>query len=345
MRAANFAYVGCALAAVVAAVFFSSPDGLADQAIHTTILPVFERFLIFNTPPAIFTESTTVTVQLINLYVSLTNNLFGRVPSSSDDVILLVGGGVKSGCFVSSKLTLEIAMHYRKPFLIDDFVHRFYDDPWSESGNFKFADPPPASTVLRDSHLGKIIHNGCQPTQKVITSSEIRSHQDVRCVWFLRDPLARLLSFYTYTLDAGEYQLRNASAYARSLTLPDGLRWVFETFARDVIREQDTSYVDNFKTTYNCTEIYMNDLKRDFDGSMRRMLHGLDLISESSLSNSSLMDRLRKHDLSRSNVPHPHASRASKHFKRLVRLAIEDDPEIWAFVNASRNLLGITPGS
>ena len=313
---------------------------IAEEVLHTSLLPMFERFLIFYTPPSVFIASSARTLDVINAWIGFTK----RYQEETESTVYIVGGGVKSGCFVSTKLALELGMHYEREMVLDDFMHTFYDDSWSSNNNFKYADPPPEDTMLNDDDAGKLIHNGCQPTQKIVLSPDSRKIQRARCVWFLRDPLARLVSFYTYTVDGGEFQLRNASAYVRSLALADGVRWVFDNYARDLIDSQDQSYVNNFQMTYGCTEIFMSDLATDFDGAMRRMLRALGIERSDSVSIDDDLDlwrRLRRHDLSRHGGVHPHASRASKHVKKLVKFAIEEDPVMWDFIVRARKRLDL----
>lgn len=304
------------------------------------LLPVFERMLIFHAPPAIFVRSTTITVYWINMFVELSKYIAGISEISADPPrIYIVGSGIKSGCFLSTKLAMEIGLHHKKRLVLDDFVHTFYKDPWSLSGNFEFAKPPPAPTVLTTRHIDTIVHNGCQATQRIIVGDDIRDNVEVRCVWFHRDPLDRLVSFYTYTLDAGEYQLRNASAYVNNLPYKDGVKWVFRTFARNVIEAQDNEFLNFFDQHYNCTQVWMSDMKSDFDDSVRRMLAALDLEEEAGTSGyEALWLRLRTHDLRRHSGTHPHASRASKALKKLVQMAVEEDEEMSAFVTKSRVL-------
>lgn len=297
------------------------------------LLPIFERWLIFHAPPAIFVRTTTTVVSALNAITSAASRS-RDYPEIDRSVVRLVGCGIKSGCFVSTKLALEIGLHHGQTLVLDEFVHAFYDDPWSTSGNFEFANPPPPPTNLTRQHRNAIVHNGCQASHRILVQDD---EVDVRCVWFQRDPLERLISFYTYTLDAGEYQLRNASTYVNILPLEQGVKWVFDTFARDVIDAQDETFATFYRPRYGCTNIFMRDLKHDFDGSVRKMLRALNVPDD----DDELWQRLRRHDLGRYAGVHPHASRASKEIKSRVRLVIEQDDEMRSFVRKARARLGL----
>ena len=187
-----------------------------------------------------------------------------------------------------------------------------YDDNWGTSNNFKLHKG--VREPIAYSKPGTLLHNGCHPTQPLDLPIE-----NTRCVWFIRDPLKRLISFYTYTVQFGEWQLSNASTYVNTLSLEDGIRWVFD-WASETIELQDTAYVESFRDRYNCTEVEISELSRGgFDATMRRVLRALDVED-----NERILKRLRRHVVSSSSKynasnPHPHASKATSAEKKKNR--------------------------
>ena len=298
-----------------------------DDTIHKVLLPIFERSLIFYTPIYVFTYLSILTSRAINMVTYITRGF------DDNDQILFIGASAKSGCFLSTKIGLEIGQEFRKELHLGYYLLDMYDDMWSTSNNFKLLEKN--REPIEYSKTGVLIHNGCHPTQPLDLPIE-----KTKCIWFIRDPLKRLISFYTYTVQFGEWQVSNASTYVNTLSLEDGIRWVFR-WASKTIDLQDSAYVELFRDRYNCTEIEISQLSGGFDDSMRRLLRWFDMEV-----NENILKRLRRHDLSSSlkynaSNPHPHASKATSSEKKRIGEIIMADVEMRSFVQNARLRLRI----
>ena len=294
-----------------------------DTTLHKVLLPVFERSLIFYTPIYVFTYLSIITSRAINVATRMTYGFDNKGP------ILLIGASAKSGCFLSTKIGLEIGQEFRKELHLGYYLLDMYDNSWGTSNNFKLLEG--VREPIEYSKPGTLLHNGCHPTQPLDLPIE-----NTRCVWFIRDPLKRLVSFYTYTVQFGEWQVSNASTYVSTLSLEDGIRWVFD-WASETIELQDSAYVESFRDRYNCTEVEISELGRGgFDATMRRVLLALNVEA-----NERILNRLRRHDLSSSSKynasnPHPHASKATSTEKKRIGEIIMADDEMRSFVENAR---------
>jgi hypothetical protein len=295
-----------------------------DNMIHKVLLPIFERSLIFYTPSYVFTYLTLVTVDMINRINRITHGFNTTEPS-----ILFIGSGVKAGCFLSTKIGIEISQEYHKEMNLGYHLLDVYVDNWSQSNNFKFHNYSEREPISYNK-TGSVLLNGCHPTVRWDLPIE-----NTKCIWFIRDPLKRLVSFYTYTKQFGEWQVYNASQYVNTIDLEQGVRWVF-SWARETIELQDTSYVENFRDRYSCTEVEISELGGGgYDMAMKRVLEALELNDEI------LLERLRRHDLSTLNYRHSHASKASSSMKKRIENIIMGDDEMRSFVNSARARLNI----
>jgi hypothetical protein len=120
-----------------------------------------------------------------------------------------------------------------------------------------------------------------------------------RCVSMTRDPLNRLRSFYTYSRSGGEHWVRYETNIMKSLrsapTLKESVRWFWENIGKTYLVASHESYKKD--ENRGCYQIRFEDLTRDYDGTIRRILRVFAISSSS--AEDHLVRTLGRHDRSR----------------------------------------------
>ncbi len=169
----------------------------------------------------------------------------------------------------------------------------------------------------------------------------------IRCVTTLRDPLSRLRSLYLYARSGGEAWFRYQSGLMQKLqasgreSLGASLRLFWDEFGRAYLVQSHEYMLLNLGL--GCTPVKMEDLKRDFDGSMRSVLRAWG-VREAAVpplvARLSGADLGRKTEAQRRADPHVTANKFSPGLVRGVVDGLMEMDDVRRMVEAHRQELG-----
>ena len=171
-------------------------------------------------------------------------------------------------------------------------------------------------------------------------------NERVRCVTFLRDPIARLKSLYLYARSGGEAWFRYQSGLMQKLqdpnrTLTESIQFFWDEFGKEYLIQSHEYMFENLNL--GCTGITMEGLKKDFDGNIGHLLHVWGI---KPATIPLLVKRLEDADLSRktqderNSDPHVTSNKFSKDLVKQVITLLENNVEIKKMVKQHRMDLG-----
>lgn len=147
---------------------------------------------------------------------------------------------------------------------------------------------------------GKLLHALMDMDEWPEYVAEHSSSNSSRCVSMTRDPLNRLRSFYTYSRSGGEHWVRYETDIMESLRKAKSLQESLEVFwnriGRTYLLASHESYLKD--EARGCYEIKFEDLTKDYEATMRRLLRVFGVCSQP--AEDRLVNKLQRHD--RSNV-------------------------------------------
>ena len=238
----------------------------------------------------------------------------------------------KGGSILGARVSLEMAQACGLCWVIG----------YRENGNW----PPPQETLPSvDGDVMPAIAN----VQNWPDFVRAHNHTRVRCVVVVRDPLARLMSLYTYALDAGEMGLRPASVELKRFgsDFDGGVEWMWRSFAKESMEETQRHLVKSLaRPECKAHMVSFDKMATDFDGQMELWF---DAWAIPAAVRPTLLRVAQRHDLGRKTA----AQRAADHHvsgssltsaqKKLLRRAFLRNKDVMEVMSRQAGELGL-PG-
>ena len=155
--------------------------------------------------------------------------------------------------------------------------------------------PGPGTKV--PTFKGKLLHSLMDMNEWPAYVQEHSSTNTSRCVSMTRDPLNRLRSFYTYSRSGGEHWVRYETNIMESLrnanTLKESVQLFWDRIGKTYLLTSHQSYLNDEQ--WGCYEIKFEDLTKDYERTMRRILRVFGILSN---AEDHLVRTLTRHDRS-----------------------------------------------
>jgi hypothetical protein len=173
-----------------------------------------------------------------------------------------------------------------------------------------------------------------------------KSSGNIRCVTFIRDPLSRLRSLYTYSRSGGEHWFRYKSGLMRelsdpSLTIVQSIEKFWRLFGKDYLQQSHDYMMLNLDL--GCFPIKMESFSSNFSSTVVQILQVYG-VNDAALP--ILLNKLSSSDVSsktadeRKRDAHVTDNKFSMSFVQIVKSQLMNMPDVRAMVDSQRIQLG-----